>query len=172
MRRQNEAPPSRPLRGRTPPQGGGGRGDGGVGAPTRRHHLLHAASLLGIPPVAPEPLMSTTSLSLKPSTFLRISSVCSPSSGERFTSLMLSDNLIGLPTDRYLPRVGCSTSTTVPDLRSDGSSASSCIDRIGPHGMSYWLRIFMASNLVLVMVHCSMVSKICLSRGSRASGLA
>src|SRR6202521_271102 len=139
---------------------------------SNQNHYFHAASLLGIPPVAPEPLMSTTSLSVKPSTFLRISSVCSPSSGERATTLGLSESLIGLPTDRYLPRAGCSTSTTVPDLRSDGSSASSFIDRIGPHGMSYRLRIAMASNLVLVMVHCSMVSKICLSRGSRASGLA
>ena len=42
---------------------------------------------------------------LKPSS-ARTSSVCSPSSGERFTSDGLSDILIGLPTERYLPRVG------------------------------------------------------------------
>src|SRR4030095_12736427 len=60
------------------------------------------------------------------------SSVCSPSSGERLTSVMLSESLIGLPTVRYLPRVGWSTSTTVPVLRSDGSPASSFLDRIGP----------------------------------------
>ena len=34
------------------------------------------------------------------------SSVCSPSSGERTTSVGLSDILIGLPTGRYLPRFG------------------------------------------------------------------
>ena len=34
------------------------------------------------------------------------SSVCSPSSGERVTSVGLSDILIGLPTERYLPRFG------------------------------------------------------------------
>src|SRR5208282_2859196 len=61
---------------------------------------------------------------------------------------------------------------TVPVARSDGSSASSFIDRIGPHGMSCLLRISMASNLVLARVHCSMRAKIWLSRGSRALSVA
>ena len=38
--------------------------------------------------------------------------------------------------------------------------------------MSYLLHVSMTSNLVLVMVHCSIVAKICLSRGSRAGGVA
>jgi hypothetical protein len=98
--------------------------------------------------------------------------VCSPSSGERSTSLALSESLIGLPTEMYLPRVGWSTSTRVPVANSDLSSAISFMDRIGPHGMSYWLRISMASNLVLVMVHCSTRPKISFRRGSRAGGVA
>ena len=98
--------------------------------------------------------------------------MCSPSSGERFTSVIESDIFTGLPTVRYLPRPGWSTSTTVPVSRSDCSSAISFIDRIGPTGMSTSLQRFMTSNLVLVMVHSSMVAKIDLSRGSRAGGVA
>ncbi len=64
------------------------------------------------------------------------------------------------------------TSTTVPVACSDGSSASSFIDRIGPTGMSSLLQISMTSNLVLVWVHCSIVLKICRSRGSRVGGVA
>src|SRR5579862_7196251 len=55
---------------------------------------------------APEFLISAISAALKPSTVFKISSVCSPRSGERFTSEIESDSLIGLPTVRYLPRVG------------------------------------------------------------------
>src|SRR4029077_6848252 len=55
---------------------------------------------------APEPLISPMSLLDSLSTSLRISSVCSPRSGERFTSEIESDILIGLPTLRYFPRVG------------------------------------------------------------------
>ena len=98
---------------------------------------------MGASPVAPDALISAISRGVNFRTLARISSVCSPSSGERFTSLMLSDSLIGLPTDRYLPRVGWSTSTTVPVSRSDCYSASSFIDRIGPTGMSSALHSFM-----------------------------
>src|ERR1700692_3193053 len=122
--------------------------------------------------IAPDDLMSATSLSEYFSTLRKISSVCSPKSGERRTSAGESDNLIGLPTVRYLPRPGWSTSTTVPVARSDSSSAISFIDRIGPTGMSYLLQMYMTSNLVLVIVHFSMVSKMCRSRGSRAGGVA
>src|SRR5262249_11024660 len=90
----------------------------------------------------------------------------------RVTSQVESDILIGLPTVRYLPRVGWSTSTTVPVARSDGSSAISFIDRIGPTGMSTALHRSMTSNLVLVMVHASTVLKMCLRRGRRAGGVA
>ena len=45
----------------------------------------------------------------------------------------------------------------MPVSRSDCSSAISFIDRIGPTGMSTVLQMSMTSNLVLVMVHCSMV---------------
>src|SRR5215211_527732 len=55
---------------------------------------------------APESWISATWWSEKPSTWRKISSVCSPSSGERVTSLGESDSLIGLPTEMYLPRVG------------------------------------------------------------------
>src|SRR6187549_3910944 len=55
---------------------------------------------------APDDLILATSFLPKPRTLDRISSVCSPSSGERFTSEIESDILIGLPTDRYLPRTG------------------------------------------------------------------
>src|SRR5579863_1450640 len=41
----------------------------------------------------------------RPSSF-STSSVCSPRSGERLTSVGLSESLIGLPTERYLPRLG------------------------------------------------------------------
>src|SRR5438067_8904067 len=75
---------------------------------------------------------------------------------------------MGLPTVRYLPRAGWSTSTMVPVARSDGSSAISFIDRIGPHGMSNSFRMSMTSNLVLVLVHSSTVAKISISRGRRA----
>ena len=60
----------------------------------------------------------------------------------------------------------------VPVARSDWSSAISFMDRIGPQGMSYLLRISMASNFVLVMVHSSTVAKISFSFGRRATGLA
>src|SRR5665213_4200779 len=49
---------------------------------------------------APEPLISATSFAENLSTSLRISSVCSPSSGERFTSEIESDSSLGLPTLR------------------------------------------------------------------------
>ena len=98
--------------------------------------------------------------------------MCSPRSGERFTSQIESDIFIGLPTVRYFPRVGWSTSTTVPVSRSDCSSAISFIDRIGPTGMSCWLQMSMTSNFVLVMVHSSIVAKMCFSRGRRAGGFA
>ena len=110
--------------------------------------------------------------SAKPSTSRRISSVCSPNSGERSTSVGQSDSLIGMPTFRYLPRSGWSTSTTVPVSRSDGSSAISFIDRIGPHGMSSLFRMSIASNLVLVLVHSSISPKISIRCGSRAFGVA
>src|SRR5262249_61406412 len=100
------------------------------------------------------------------------SPVCSPKRGERGTAEGEADILMGLPTDKYVPRFGCSTSTTVPVARSDWSSASSFIDRIGPQGMSSLLRISIASNLVLVIVHCSMRANISFSRGRRAAGLA
>jgi hypothetical protein len=60
----------------------------------------------------------------------------------------------------------------VPVARSDCSSAISFIERIGPTGMSSALHLSMTSNLVKVMVHCSMVAKIALSRGRRAFGVA
>src|SRR5512140_1963090 len=85
---------------------------------------------------------------------------------------MLSDILIGLPTDRYLPRLGWSTSTMVPVARSDGSWAISFIERMGPQGMSTLFRMCIASNLVLVLVHSSIVPKIAISLGRRAAGLA
>ena len=98
--------------------------------------------------------------------------MCSPSSGERFTSTGLSDILIGRPTLRYGPRSGWSTSTMVPVARSPSSSAISFIDRIGPTGMSSGLQMSMTSNLSLVMVQASIVAKISFSRGSRAFGVA
>src|SRR5262249_622801 len=76
------------------------------------------------------------------------------------------------PTVMYSPRSGWSTLTSVPVAYSDLSSLISFIDRIGPHGMSTLLRMSMASNLVLVMVHFSIVEKISFSRGRRAGGLA
>src|SRR5580658_5506244 len=85
---------------------------------------------------APDALISAISFAEKRNTSRNTSSVCSPSSGERRTSAGESDSLIGLPTVRYRPRAGCSTSTTVPVARKDDSSASSFIDKIGPTGMS------------------------------------
>src|SRR6201999_1970826 len=76
--------------------------------------LRYSAACLRGGSSAPESWISAIWWSLKPSTWRRISSVCSPSSGERCTSVGLSDSLIGLPTEKYLPRVGWSTSTTVP----------------------------------------------------------
>ena len=73
---------------------------------------------------------------------------------------------------RYLPRVGWSTSTTVPVARSDGSSAISFIERIGPHGTSAGFRMSITSNLVLVLVHSSIVSKMWASLSRRASAVA
>lgn len=49
---------------------------------------------------------ASISPALIPSTDPRISSVCSPSSGDRTTSAGESDSLMGLPTVRYFPRVG------------------------------------------------------------------
>src|SRR6266852_5368573 len=79
---------------------------------------------------------------------------------------------MGLPTVRYLPRFGWSTSTMVPVLRSDGSLANSSMDKIGPQGMSCSLSSAMASNLVFVTVHASTVANTSLSLGRRASGVA
>src|ERR1700687_2912704 len=55
---------------------------------------------------APESWISATWWSVKPRTCRRISSVCSPSRGERVTSVGLSDILMGLPTEEYLSRSG------------------------------------------------------------------
>ena len=55
---------------------------------------------------APSLRAAAISASLQPTMDFRISSVCSPSEGEGFTSVGESDNLIGLPTVRYLPRLG------------------------------------------------------------------
>ena len=49
-------------------------------------------------PMAPEALMVSILAWSSLRMFLRISSVCSPSSGERSTGTSLSDSLIGLPT--------------------------------------------------------------------------
>src|SRR3982750_4609540 len=84
--------------------------------------IYSAAWAFGAWPVAPDALISAISRGVNFSTLVRISSVCSPSSGERFTSVIESESLIGLPTDRYLPRVGGSTSTPVPVWRNEGSS--------------------------------------------------
>ena len=48
-----------------------------------------------MPPSAPEDLISAICFSEKRSTSRRISSVCSPRSGERFTSEALAESLIG-----------------------------------------------------------------------------
>src|SRR5271168_5548933 len=60
----------------------------------------------------------------------------------------------------------------VPVLRSEGSCASSSMDRIGPQGISCSLSNAIASNLVLVEVQASTAAKTSLSRGSRAAGVA
>ena len=57
--------------------------------------------------------------------------------------------------------------TGKPVWRNAGSLAISFIDRIGPHGMSSWLRMSMASNLSLVIVHCSMRRKMPRSPSTR-----
>ena len=57
-------------------------------------------------PTAPDVRISLISSSEKFRTSRRISSVCSPSKGERTTLDGESDSLTGLPTDRYFPRVG------------------------------------------------------------------
>src|ERR1700722_13072749 len=116
-------------------------------------------------------LSAATSAAANPSS-ASTSSVCSPSSGERVTSVGLSLILMGLPTVRYFPRFGSATSTTVPVLRSEGSCASSSIDRIGPQGMSCSLIKAIASNLVLVDVHASTARNTSFSRGNRALGVA
>src|SRR5882672_3239587 len=116
-------------------------------------------------------LRAATSAAAYPSS-ARTSSVCSPSKGERLTSVGLSLILMGLPTVRYLPRFGWSTSTMVPVLRKLGSLANSSMDKIGPQGMSCSLSSAMASNLVFVTVHASTVANTSLSLGRRASGVA
>lgn len=58
----------------------------------------YSAACLTTGSSAPEARILASSSASKPSTSVRISSVCSPSRGERTTSLGLSDNLIGLPT--------------------------------------------------------------------------
>ena len=80
--------------------------------------------------------------------------MCSPSSGERFTSVIESDILIGLPTVRYLPRrrmvdldhgAGLAQRLLLGDLlhRQDRADRNVVL-----------LQMSMTSNLVLVMVHC------------------
>src|SRR5260370_21852561 len=59
------------------------------------------------------------------------------------------ENLIGLPTVRYLARNSSSTSTTVPLAHRAGSLAISFIDSTGAHGTPDLRRISTASNLVL-----------------------
>ena len=78
---------------------------------------------------------------------------------------------MGLPTVRYAPRSGWSTSTTVPVARSDGSSESSFIDSTGPHGTFSGFSTSMTSNLVRVCVHFSISSNISSILGNRASGV-
>src|ERR1700722_7177539 len=60
----------------------------------------------------------------------------------------------------------------VPVLRSDGSCASSSIDKIGPQGMSCSLSNAIASNLVLVEVHASTAADTSFSLGRRPLGVA
>src|ERR1700722_16842237 len=100
------------------------------------------------------------------------SSVCSPSSGERVTWVGLSLILMGLPTVKYLPRLGGSTSPGGPGVRSDGSFASSSIHKIGPQGTSCSLSKSIASNLVLVEVHASPAANTSFNLGKRALGVA
>ena len=59
----------------------------------------------------------------------------------------------------------------MPVARSDGSSASSFIERTGPHGTFSGFRISITSNLVFVRVHFSISAKTVSSFGSRASGV-
>ena len=70
------------------------------------------------------------------------------------------ENLIGLPTVRYVPRLLCATSTIVPLSRKAGSLASSFIVSTGAHGMSNLRRMSTASNLVLSASHFSISAKI------------
>jgi hypothetical protein len=60
----------------------------------------YSAAARCAPPNAPDAKAWATCASSSFRTLRSISSVCSPSSGDRFTSEMLSDILIGLPTDR------------------------------------------------------------------------
>src|SRR3979411_1557194 len=87
---------------RPPETGGLGNSSGRP----RRGRGVYAAACLRGGSSAPESWISATWWSENPSTWRRISSVCSPSKGDRVTSLGLSDILIGLPTEKYLPRGG------------------------------------------------------------------
>ena len=77
-------------------------------------------------PVAPDALIVAISRGVNFSTFDRISSVCSPSKGERFTSVMLSDSptevirspLLGEHTDEVLAELGY-TNAQIESLRSE-----------------------------------------------------
>jgi hypothetical protein len=60
----------------------------------------YSAAARCVPPSAPDARAWATWASSSCRTLRRISSVCSPSSGDRFTSDALSDILIGLPTDK------------------------------------------------------------------------
>ena len=83
-----------------------------------------------------------------------------------------SENLIGLPTVRYLPRFSSSTSTIEPLARRAGSFSISFIDRTGPHGTSNLRRISTASNLVLSASHFSISAKISKILACRARAVA
>src|SRR4029079_12980050 len=94
-----------------------------------------------------------------PSTSCRISSVCSPSVGERLIAAGDAESLIGMPTFHHLPRCGWSSSTHMSRPRTCSSVARSAVLMIGPQGTSSGFRIAINSRLVyfsanlLISVH-------------------
>src|SRR6185295_9302563 len=97
---------------------------------------------------APAAFLAAISASLNPSTSLRISSVCSPSVGDRSILAGDADSLIGMPTFHHLPRCGWSSSTHMSRPRTCSSVARSSVDMIGPQGTSSSFRTSMSSRLV------------------------
>src|SRR5262249_6075736 len=115
--------------------------------PHRVEHGAHLCAVISHPQITPFALRETSSSSGRPRSRPKISSLCSPRSGDRSTSTGESDSFSGQPTVLNEPRSGWSTVTIISLVMRLSSSMSSPVDRIGPQGTFSALSLASTSHL-------------------------